>query len=75
MLIDNKKPVAGIYPSYRWGEVELHSLVKGGGGLEKNDGPRQDVLLQNRTTEPMDASKQFLPERGVFGTRQTRSGQ
>ncbi len=41
--------------------VEPHSLVKGGGGLEKNDGPRQDVLLQNRTPEPMDASKQVCP--------------
>ncbi len=41
--------------------VESHSLVKGGGGLEKNDGPRQDVLLQNRTPEPMDASKHVCP--------------
>ena len=35
--------------------------MKVGGRLEKNDGPRHDVLMQNSTTEPMDASKQFCP--------------
>jgi transposase-like protein/IS1 family transposase len=35
--------------------------VKLGGGIEKIDGPWHDVLMQNSTTEPMDASKQFCP--------------
>ena len=30
-------------------------------GIEKTDGPWHDVLMQNSTTEPMDASKQFCP--------------
>jgi transposase-like protein len=34
-----------------------------GGGIEKKDGPRHDVLMQNRTPEPMDASQQFCPNR------------
>jgi transposase-like protein len=35
--------------------------VKLGGRIEKIDGPWHDVLMQNSTTEPMDASKQFCP--------------
>jgi transposase-like protein len=31
------------------------------GKIEKIDGPRHDVLMQNSTPEPMDASKQFCP--------------
>lgn len=35
--------------------------MKWGGKLEKSDGPRHDVFMQNSTPEPMDASKQFCP--------------
>src|SRR6266581_2940568 len=41
--------------------VRPHSSVKLGGRIEKIDGPWHDVLMQNSTTEPMDASKQFCP--------------
>jgi transposase-like protein/IS1 family transposase len=35
--------------------------VKLGERIEKIDGPWHDVLMQNSTPEPMDASKQFCP--------------
>jgi len=51
--------------------------VKGEEELEKTDGSRHDVLMQNSTTEPMDPSKQFCPNsacsaRGQIGTGNIR---
>ncbi len=51
--------------------------MKLGGRLEKIDGPRHDVRMQNSTPEPMDASKQFCPNaacsaRGKIGAGNIR---
>jgi transposase-like protein/IS1 family transposase len=48
--------------------------VKWEGKLEKRDGPRHDVLMQNNTTEPMDASKQFCPNPACSARGQIGAG-
>lgn len=45
-----------------------------GGGIEKKDGPRHDVLMQTNTAEPMDASNQFCPNEACSARGQVGVG-
>src|SRR5437667_892235 len=45
-----------------------------GGKLEKKDGPWHDVLMQNSTPEPMDASQQFCPNEACSARGQIGAG-
>jgi transposase-like protein/IS1 family transposase len=48
--------------------------VKGEEELEKSDGSRHDVLMQNSTPEPMDPSKQFCPNSACSARGQIAAG-
>ena len=48
--------------------------MKGEEELEKTDGSRHDVLMQNSTTEPMDPSKQFCPNSACSARGQIGAG-